>query len=201
MPNASNLLYRRFSRLVVIKRLENDKHGHTVWECLCDCGNIIKAMGGSLTTGHTKSCRCLQKEKQVINNKNRRGKRGEAGFRMLKYSYKKNAEDRNLEFLLSDDELRNIFKQNCFYCGDQPSQISKYREGKKGKWENSTGEGVEYSKYIYNGIDRLDNLKGYDILNCVSCCGPCNFMKGSLSREEFLSKIEKIYKYERTLHN
>lgn len=34
-----------------------------MWICKCDCGNITKPIiNSSLTTGHTKSCGCLEKE-------------------------------------------------------------------------------------------------------------------------------------------
>jgi len=46
----------------------------------------------------------------------------------------------------------------------------------------------------YNGIDRVDNSRGYESGNVVSCCGVCNMLKHVLSKEEFLARIEKIYK-------
>ena len=53
-----------FSRLTVIKYYGNNSLGDAFWECVCSCGNenpvIVK--GGSLRTGHTKSCGCIQKE-------------------------------------------------------------------------------------------------------------------------------------------
>lgn len=31
----------------------------------------------------------------------------------------------------------------------------------------------------YNGVDRKDNAKGYVTGNCLPCCWPCNYAKGS----------------------
>jgi hypothetical protein len=45
---ASKLEGLVFGRLTVIKRLENNKHKKTVWECLCSCGNITNATANSL---------------------------------------------------------------------------------------------------------------------------------------------------------
>lgn len=40
-----------------------------MWKCQCDCGNEIIVRPDSLTSGHTKSCGCLQKEIVSQNNK------------------------------------------------------------------------------------------------------------------------------------
>lgn len=52
----------RFGRLIVIERAENNKHGRSQWKCLCACGNIVTVEGHKLSSGHTKSCGCLQKD-------------------------------------------------------------------------------------------------------------------------------------------
>lgn len=58
----------RFGRLVAIKstneraiRKNNKKAGY-IWECQCDCGNIVNIEIGLLTGGYTKSCGCLHSE-------------------------------------------------------------------------------------------------------------------------------------------
>lgn len=58
---SNELTGRRIGRLVVIKSLGVDKHGHIRWECQCDCGNktITTTLNGKK---RTKSCGCLQKE-------------------------------------------------------------------------------------------------------------------------------------------
>lgn len=37
-----------------------------MWLCKCDCGNEIATLAGSLRSGETRSCGCLQKEKALI---------------------------------------------------------------------------------------------------------------------------------------
>lgn len=51
------------SRLMVIKRVENNSRGQARWLCKCECGNEIIVEGRDLRNGHTKSCGCLQKER------------------------------------------------------------------------------------------------------------------------------------------
>ena len=36
-----------------------DKNEHTLYRCICDCGNEIIVLGYSLVTKHTLSCGCL----------------------------------------------------------------------------------------------------------------------------------------------
>lgn len=45
------------------------------------------------------------------------------------------------------------------------------------------------------GIDRVDNSVGYTKENSVPCCKLCNFMKKAMSRNDFLSRIKKIYEF------
>lgn len=57
-----DLINKRFNRLVVIKRVMDDKCGNRRWLCRCDCGILKIILGCNLLTGNTKSCGCLQKE-------------------------------------------------------------------------------------------------------------------------------------------
>ena len=63
MAKALDLTGQRFGRLMVIKRLENNNRGDTVWLCQCDCGNFSRAVSTRLKIGHTQSCGCLRREK------------------------------------------------------------------------------------------------------------------------------------------
>jgi hypothetical protein len=57
-----DLTNKRFGRLVVIKRAENDKKGNAMWLCKCDCGEIKPINGSRLRMGKTNSCGCLSQE-------------------------------------------------------------------------------------------------------------------------------------------
>jgi len=59
-----------FNRLIAIKDSgKRNVSGGILWECLCDCGTICYVEGRSLTSEHTKSCGCLQREHASIMNK------------------------------------------------------------------------------------------------------------------------------------
>lgn len=69
MSNFKDLTGKRFYRLYVIKRVENNKYGNSMWLCQCDCGNQVSVRGDSLTKGNTKSCGCLNREKVIERSK------------------------------------------------------------------------------------------------------------------------------------
>jgi hypothetical protein len=170
----------RFERLIVIK-IDHTKPkirgGYEYyWECICDCGNSVICSGKSLKSGERKSCGCLRLERQrkvLLKNG------PEPAFKLLMTTYIRGAFKRNLEFELTEDEFKFLTQQKCFYCGEEP-----YRKKKSGKLCDI---------YVYNGIDRMDNLKGYVFNNCVSCCFKCNKMKMEMSKEKFIEHVLKIY--------
>ena len=66
----------RNKKLVAVKPTAERKGGCVVWECKCDCGNIVFVPGPYLTSGKKGSCGCLEKEnrqtigQRVDNSKN-----------------------------------------------------------------------------------------------------------------------------------
>jgi hypothetical protein len=49
--------------------------------------------------------------------------------------------------------------------------------------------------YKYNGLDRVDNNRGYEKDNIVPCCETCNKAKLQMSLGEFLNWIKRVYNY------
>jgi hypothetical protein len=171
----------RYGNLVVLNRVENDKYGNAQWLCKCDCGNKKITKGAVLRNGHCISCGCknggdLEKLRS-----------GEAPIKSIFNSYKSGAKSRNLIFELTVKDVKNIVLKNCFYCNSKPNT-------KKWAYHRSRyTKGIETDEYIIaNGIDRLNNNKGYVLSNCVPCCYICNSMKSKLSKKEFLTHIKKI---------
>jgi hypothetical protein len=85
-------------------------------------------------------------------------------------SVQKNAYSRSLLFTLSESDFEKLVIQPCYYCGF----VSKTR---------------------LNGIDRMNNNKGYILSNCISCCKMCNIIKNIQHPNEFLDKINIINNY------
>jgi len=88
--------------------------------------------------------------------------------------YQKEAARKKLSFSLSFDDFSKLISGACYYCGELPSNLF-----------------LPYF-FLYNGVDRVCNNRGYHISNCVSCCKKCNMMKKSLSKAEFIEKCKII---------
>lgn len=61
MSRLIDLTGKKFGKLTVIKRAENNKNHQTMWLCKCDCGNEKIILGNNLKNNTTKSCGCLRK--------------------------------------------------------------------------------------------------------------------------------------------
>jgi hypothetical protein len=185
--NRDDLTGKRYGKLTVIKldHRSRFKSNNVVskWLCRCDCGNEIVTLGGSLKsnrTQSTKSCGCIRLKNEL----------GVRPFRQLLSRYKKQAKDRNLIWKLTENEFQKLTKQNCHYCGVDPSQITKTVYGK-----TKFKEHHDKNNYIYNGIDRIDSNLGYVLNNCVACCGTCNVAKNDLPYIEFKNWIKRIIEF------
>jgi hypothetical protein len=154
-----------------------------LWLCQCECGNMIEVRNCNLNSKATKSCGCMLVEhikavgQAKISDK--------SSFKHLYNGYKREALKMNREFKLNEDEFRKLTSSDCHYCGIGPSKEIK-------------GNGKKIFKggsYKYNGVDRFDNNKGYEMNNCVPCCWKCNNAKNNMSISEFKEWINKIYNY------
>lgn len=53
---------QKFGRLTALNPTKKRKGGHVAWEVICECGTVCEVASGKLTTGHTRSCGCLQRD-------------------------------------------------------------------------------------------------------------------------------------------
>lgn len=174
MGKVVDLTGRKFGRLTVIKRsYPNTKWGHTRWLCKCSCGKEKIITGDNLKDGDTKSCGCLKKGIVCLSL-------GLANMRAKINWYKFNARKKGLRYTLTEKQFKNLTQQDCHYCGLSPSNICN-------------GKGT-FGTYTYNGLDRIDNNKGYIVDNVVSCCKTCNHAKNNSTIQEFKDWSERLYK-------
>lgn len=166
---------RRFGRwLVVGEKPGLDNHTFS-WMCKCDCGVERMVSAHSLIRGRSRSCGCLRVDSCS-------GLQKEPGYSArlnLFHTYKVGSKSRGLELALSQDEVVDICLQPCHYCGAAWSSLGQYR--------------AHQEQFPHNGIDRVDNSKGYVPGNVVPCCKICNRAKNSMSKREFLEWAERVF--------
>jgi len=75
------------------------------------------------------------------------------------YSLKSNAGSRGVAWSLPRELALDLVTDLCFYCHAVPLP--------------------------FNGIDRVDNTRGYEYGNVVTACWWCNRAKGTQTREQF----------------
>jgi hypothetical protein len=91
------------------------------------------------------------------------------------YNYTHKCEMNNINFELTKEQFDEIVIKPCYYC------------------EIIQDKG-------FNGIDRMDSSKGYELDNCVSCCDECNTMKGALDNSTFIKRTEHILTYNKIIN-
>jgi 5-methylcytosine-specific restriction endonuclease McrA len=119
------------------------------------------------------------------------GEKGSQGLRNVLRVYRHGANQRGISFNLTPEQFRALTSGDCAYCGAPPRMeaISIWQA------QHYTPQFTEHAQYIYNGVDRVDNSRGYDPENCVPCCKTCNRMKHALGVEEFIEHVKAIYSY------
>lgn len=80
-------------------------------------------------------------------------------------SIKSGAKERGLSFNLTNENVKQLLHESCYYCGTPHA----------------------------DGIDRIDSFKPYSEDNVVPCCKVCNIMKNKFSMETFMEHIKAIY--------
>jgi hypothetical protein len=83
--------------------------------------------------------------------------------------YRFRALKKQLDFVITPDDYNLIIKKDCFMCGKKSDQ------------------------HHQNGIDRMDNTKGYILENINACCCECNLIKKDYVYEDIINKFLLIY--------
>jgi len=164
------MIGKKFNYLTVLEARPDNKKGMV--KVQCECGKIFTTRGRSIKSNVTKSCGC---KRHLYARRGPRLEGNNPALNAIFSLYRTKAINHNKEWELNKEEFEKITKMNCFYCNSVPSNVSK-----KHNYE-----------YIYSGIDRVDNEKGYTKDNIVPCCYECNTKKGAITKDILL----KIYNF------
>jgi hypothetical protein len=166
----------KINRLTVLQFDHIGNHYRRYFIFRCDCGTEKVILGSLVSSGNTKSCGCygseVRKAKLLPDNL--------GAIRQIILGYKRHAKRRGFNFLLSENDVINLIKQNCYYCGEPPSNIKKTKNCHNG--------------WVYSGIDRVNSKGNYTIENSVPCCEQCNRAKMALSKDDFINWVKRVYK-------
>lgn len=154
-------------------------------EVQCSCGKTFWVQHNNLISANTQRClNCAAKSRA---NNNKRFEADEVNRRQCIQGYVRGAQKRGLSYELSEAEFVKLTKQNCHYCGAEPSNVFNLKK--------PDGTPKAAAPFIYNGLDRVDPSKGYSWDNCVPCCYDCNKAKNAMSPERFQAWLHRVYNH------
>ena len=158
--------------------------------CKCACGKQKVVQVGNLLSGSSLGCGCRNLERLEQWRYKRSKPDGEVNRKQVFKAYLRAAKNRDLSFLLSEDDFFVISQKDCYFCGRGPSNKMHL------KWSSGPrkGEPRVGKEFTYNGVDRLDNNVGYESHNCVPCCVDCNRAKRDLTVQEFFDLISRVFR-------
>ena len=137
----------KFGMLTPISKVGSHKKGYAIWECKCDCGNIVNVDSSSLKTGNNKSCGCLM-VKMFNEKKTTHGLSSHTLYGVW----------RGMKQRCSDplkDGYKNYGGRGISVCGTWKNDFKMFYE-----WciENNHKKGLQ--------IDRINNDGNYEPSNC-----------------------------------
>ena len=147
MPQRIDLTGHKFGRLTVIKFAGKAKDRHSLWLCLCECGNKKVIHGRSIKSGLTQSCGCLNYDKLMERNIKHNG----CGTRV--YTIWKNMKER----CLNDNHPRfnDYGGRGIKISNEWINSFATFRE-----WSLKNGYSVSLT------LDRKNNNGDYEPANC-----------------------------------
>lgn len=164
----------RYGRLVVLSEGER-RAGLRTWNVRCDCGSV-KNVTGTQLAGRTRSCGCLRLElvraKTTLPHV--------LFVREKLKNYKSSAKRRGIAFELTPDAFESLLLAECECCGLVGGNT--YR----------SPHSFEPVVVSYNGIDRIDNDRGYVNGNVRTYCRICNEAKRSKTENEWQAWLKRI---------
>ena len=169
-----NLLGKVFTFWTVIADDGFKRPGERHWICRCICGKERSIDSVQLVREISKSCGCYHKirTRQLFSSSIE-----DLTISRVIGDYKSSANKKGHSFELSEFVMKQLLFEDCHYCGGAPKN-SLSQHGRK---------------ITYQGIDRLDNARGYVPDNVVPCCIVCNKMKKTLNYGEFIQHVERIH--------
>lgn len=164
---------QKFGKLTV-ESVESVPGGFALFTVLCECGTRKKIRACNVINENSESCGCAAGPPRLPF--------GEASLRKLFRRYTNNAKHTNRSFSLNRDEFRALTSSPCHYCGAAPAQVV-YGHHTNGP-------------YVYNGLDRVDNSKGYLRDNVVPACPQCQFAKRDQPLRYFLDWAKRLAQFQ-----
>lgn len=140
------LVGQKFGRLVVVRQAEKDLWGSYRWLCICECGKETTVLGYDLKKNKTRSCGCLHDEGNNTNH-------GHTKNGKLSKTYQSWSSMIQRCTNINNTEYKNYGNRGIRVC----ERWTKFVNFLADMGEPQTSR---------HSLDRIDNNKGYNKLNC-----------------------------------
>lgn len=181
-----NIIGKIFNYLTAKEIIVINNNTHV--KCDCKCGKEIVVLYNSLINDNTKSCGCKKVEES--------SKSAKKMIKIITKQHPRITSARHYWGRVYNDgygtfeKFLELSQLSCYYCGIKP-----YRKYSVSKWNQD----CDYSKYfkendlfIYNGLDRINNLLPHFDDNVVPACGVCNKLKSDQTLVNFYNWIKRV---------
>ena len=171
---------------VIEKGAIRSKWGQTFLLCRCRCGSERKVNTSNLANGTSKRCfTCrMSNSGNLLNSEGSKNRKAASiGHAKIKTSwwarYGKAAEKRNYSFNITPDYVWSIYEEQDMKC-------------------RLSGVKIDFSLDVrdpsYPSMDRIDNERGYEVGNIQLVTKTINYMKRTLSQDEFISLCTRVHR-------
>lgn len=127
---------------------------------ICPCGDTRVARRSRVKNGEITCCVACSRRNASNVRKQPEQKKITDRF----HEYKINARRKCNEFSLTKQQVVELLRGDCTYCGIKQSF----------------------------GIDRQDNAIGYTTDNSIPCCSKCNYAKRGMSKSDFMGWVRLV---------
>lgn len=155
-----------------------------LWLLRCDCGQEIIRSSQSICNWSS-----LPDDKKIKISCGCQKKHG--SYSVAFEIYKSEYADGDISF----DQFCNLSQKDCYHCGSKVHKSGSLKKKFAIKMVNGrrTKTDTISATYQYHGLDRIDNNGKHTLDNVVTCCAPCNYLRGGRSLSDFLYRVKNIY--------
>lgn len=173
---------KKYGQLKILEFVDRDKHGHMIFDCVCDCGKIIPVKCYSLITNNTKSCGCTARKRGADHACFRGYKEISAVYWGTVTSGSKKR-SRVMKFEVTIQDVWDLFIKQNRKCALTGVPIF-FHYDKKTKIKLQTAS-----------LDRIDSKKDYTLDNIQWVHKTVNRIKWALDQNEFIKFCKLVANY------
>lgn len=152
LQNAQQIIGRKFGMLTPIKKSGVTENRETIYQCVCDCGDVVYVKGGNLVSGNSTSCGC--NKSKLISEKNSTHGKSKGRLYQIWSAMKRRCTNPNSK------DYKNYGARGIRVCQEWSDDYNRFEN-----WSMTNGYDNN-AKYGECTIDRINVNGNYEPNNC-----------------------------------